>query len=387
MLTLFAAPCHAQELDTLLGNIPGYGKPFGVVLPPRHQRGQTAGLQFGNVSLLPQLSTAVGYDSAPNGASGSAVLAAAPSLLVTDTQLGFGAYARANASLYPQDNTQNIFGTTLGIGERAVLPGEIVTVSAAYLNTQETGFALNTIAISRPLRFSALDLRASDEISAGQFTLKPELSTTTTQFPSLEAENRTDNREGLTTAYLPGGPVDLLLRLQATQSDYHTPTLNAETNQALAGLLDTADGLWTFSALAGAAQRLPRTGPALLAPVLEAGLDWMPTELDRLRLTLMREIDDPEDISATPYTLTQEKLSLTHEYLTDVLFRLSEQASNAAYLQSSDRETLFSSDAGVSWQLNPDLALDGDYAFNDRQANYLRAANEHVVTIGLTWTP
>ena len=219
------------------------------------------------------------------------------------------------------------------------------------------------------------------------FTLKPELSTTTTQFPSLEAENRTDNREGLTTTYLPGGPVDLLLRLQATQSDYRTPLLNAETNQALAGLLDTADGLWTFSALAGAAQRLPRTGPALLAPVLEAGLDWMPTELDRLRLTLMREIDDPEDISATPYTLTQEKLSLTHEYLTDVLFRLSEQASNAAYLQSSDRETLFSSDAGVSWQLNPDLALDGDYAFNDRQANYLRAANEHVVTIGLTWTP
>ena len=165
------------------------------------------------------------------------------------------------------------------------------------------------------------------------------------------------------------------------------PILNAETNQALAGLVDTADGLWTFSALAGAAQRLPRSGPALLAPVLEAGLDWMPTELDRLRLTLMREIDNPEDISATPYTLTQEKFSLTHEYLTDVLFHLSEQAANAAYIQSSDRETLLSSDAGVRWQLNPDLALDGDYAFNDRQANYLRAANEQVVTIGLTWTP
>ena len=387
MLTLFAAPCHAQELDALLGNILGYGTPFGVVLPSRHQRGQAAGLQFGDVSILPQLSTAAGYDSAPNGAPGSSVITAAPSLLVTDTQLGFGAYAGINASLYPQDNTQNIFGTAVGMGERAVLPRETVTVSAGYLNTEETGFALNTIAITRPIRFSALDLRASDEISAGLFTLKPELSTTTTQFPSAPAENRTDDREGLTTTYLPGGPLDFLLRLQATQSDYRIPALNAETNQALAGLLDAADGLWTFSALAGAAQRLPRSGPALLAPVLEAGLDWMPTELDRLRLSLLREIDDPEDISVTPYTLTQERLSLTHEYLTDVLLHLSEQAAKAAYLQSRDRETLFSSEAGVSWQLNPGLALDGDYAFNDRQANYLRAANEHVVTIGLTWTP
>ena len=33
------------------------------------------------------------------------------------------------------------------------------------------------------------------------------------------------------------------------------------------------------------------------------------------------------------------------------------------------------------------LALNAAYEFNDRQANFLRAANEHVVTIGATWTP
>src|ERR1700742_1890313 len=103
-LTLPASACHAQALDTLLGNIPGYATPFGVITAPRHQRVQASGLQFGDVSLTPQLNTAMGYDSAPNGASASSVLTAAPSLLVTDPQLGFGAYARANVSLYPQDN-------------------------------------------------------------------------------------------------------------------------------------------------------------------------------------------------------------------------------------------------------------------------------------------
>jgi hypothetical protein len=375
-------------MDILLpSNIPGYGTPFGVTDEVHHHPQEPSGLQFGDVSLSPEIAAAAGYDSAPNDAAASAVGTITPSLLITDPILGFGAYAAATASLYPQDNPQNTSGLTLAMGERAVLPRETVTISAGYIRAEETGFALDTVAISRPIRFSVLDFRASDEISAGMFALKPEIATTEYRFPDDAAQNRTDDREGLTTTYLQGGPVDLLLRLQATQSVYQTPMFNADTNQALAGLVDTADGLWTFSALAGAAQRQPRSGSALIAPVLEAALDWMPTELDRLRLTLVREIDDPDEISATPYTLSQVKFSLTHEYLSDILFNFSEQAANASYMQSSDRETLISSDAGISWQLNRALALRGDYAFNDRQANYLRAANEHIVTIGLTWSP
>ncbi len=121
----------------------------------------------------------------------------------------------------------------MGAGERAVLPRETVTVSAAYLRAQETGFALDTIANSLPVNFSILDLRARDEIAAGMFTFKPEISSTVTDLPNEAVESRTDDREGLTTTYLPGGPVDLLLRLQATQSFYYTPIFNADTNQVL----------------------------------------------------------------------------------------------------------------------------------------------------------
>lgn len=37
--------------------------------------------------------------------------------------------------------------------------------------------------------------------------------------------------------------------------------------------------------------------------------------------------------------------------------------------------------------MSPALALTGRYGFNDRQSNLLGAANEHVLTFGLSWTP
>jgi hypothetical protein len=37
--------------------------------------------------------------------------------------------------------------------------------------------------------------------------------------------------------------------------------------------------------------------------------------------------------------------------------------------------------------MSPALALNGHYLFNDRQSNQLGAANEHVLTLGVSWAP
>jgi len=63
------------------------------------------------------------------------------------------------------------------------------------------------------------------------------------------------------------------------------------------------------------------------------------------------------------------------------------EISRAAYMWSPLRETLFSTSFALSWRMSPALALQGRYVFNDRQANFLRAANEHVLTLGLDWAP
>jgi hypothetical protein len=268
-----------------------------------------------------------------------------------------------------------------------VLPRETITLSAGVLHAQETGFDIGTIDVTMPVPFTLTDLRGSDAITLGQFSLTPELSVSDFRFPTEAVQNRRDDRERATLAYLPGSPLSLLLRLQATQSLYRDQVFNADTEGLLAGLVDTADGLWTFSALAGFAQRRPRQGSKLVAPVLEARFDWLPDMLDHVRLTLAREIDDPDEISAVPYTLTQAKVSLSHSATEETMVEISAEADHAAYIQSPDQETVYRAGATLSWQLGALLALDAAYAFNDRQANFLSAANEHVVTIGATWTP
>jgi hypothetical protein len=49
-------------------------------------------------------------------------------------------------------------------------------------------------------------------------------------------------------------------------------------------------------------------------------------------------------------------------------------------------ETITQTDAAIAWRLNSTLKFSADYEFNDRQANHLRAANEHVATLSLAWS-
>ncbi|MBB5372352.1 outer membrane beta-barrel protein [Acidocella aromatica] len=383
-----AAPAKAQQLDLLLpdDSVPGYGRKFSVIAEHRNLAPGATGWEWNGVTLAPQLGIATGYDSAPNGAAGSTLFNASPSLLVSDPVAGFGAYAEVNTSRYPQDVSQNTVTAALAGGERIELPREVITIAAAYLRGAETGFNVDTPVLTHPLVFTLTDLRASDEISSGMFTLKPEIDAGFYSFPDMPELNRRDMHEALTLSYAPDGPLRYVMRLHATQSDYKANYLTARTNEILAGVEDKADGLWTLSLLAGAAQRHSRD-ISVAAPVLEARLDWLPTQRDKVQLAVLREIDDPDEISATPYRLTEAKLSLEHSLLENVIVNGVAKVSNVAYMKGNSRETLVAASLEMGWYLTPNLALNGSYEFNNRQANYVSAASEHVVTMGLEWMP
>ena len=332
------------------------------------------------------MGVSTGYDSAPNGKAGSALVNAAPSLLVADPVAGFGAYAEVNSFAYPQNASQNIVTAALAGGERIELPREVVTVAAAYLRSAETGFDIATPNLASPLVFTVTDLRASDEIIAGMFTIKPEVDSAIYSFPDASDLDRHDIRESLALTYGPGGPLKYVMRLHTTQSDYKTTYFASNTNEILAGVEDTADGLWTVSLLAGAARRNSRT-LKVSSPVLEARLDWRPTQLDQVQLGVQREIDDPDEISAAPYKLTEATLALSHALVENVIVKSVANISNVAYMKEDSRETLFAGRMEMKWYLTPALAFNGSYEFNNRQANYLSAASEHVLTVGLEWMP
>lgn len=389
LLLLSAQPARAQLLDTLLPPaIPGYGQKFSVIAQHRQFSPGATGWNFGSITAAPSLNAAAGYDSAPGGASASSVLQANPSLLLTDDAAGFGLYTEGNFAAYPQNHAQNTNTGLVAAGESITLPRETITISAAALHSAVTGFAFDTAAITSPIPFTLLDLRASDKITAGLFTLTPDISLSRYTFAGVASTaNRTQQREAGTLAYTPGGPLTALLRLSATQMNYDDPSQTADIYQALIGLQEQQNALWTLSFLAGTAQRQPHHGSNLTTPVIEARADWQPTMLDKISLTASREIDDPDAISATPYTGTSIKLAISHEYLENVTFRTFAQLANAQYIHSNLHEFLGTGELDMQWQATPALAVEVVYRFNTRQANALSAANEHVVTLGLTWTP
>ena len=140
----------------------------------------------------------------------------------------------------------------------------------------ETGFALNSFAITKPIAFTLKDVRASDEITAGCFTLTPRLSASFYDFPDLPSQNWQDLQAGLTLHYDNGAPLSYVAALRAGRSTGADVSQGAGNYAALAGLQDEADELWTISVLAGGAWRAPRVGQGLTAPVMEARLDWAP---------------------------------------------------------------------------------------------------------------
>ena len=386
---LFAPPACGQLLDTLLpATVPGYGEKFSVIAQHRAVAPGATRWNFGGITAAPGLDMRTGYDSAPGGAAGSALLQATPSLSVADQAAGFGLYAQAMQADYPQNRAQNTGTTLIAAGERISLPRERITAAAAWLRGAVTGFAFDTAAITRPIPFTLENFRAADEFSSGMFTFTPEFSASRYRFGAIASTaSRDEWREAATLASHTGGPLTLLLRLGATQQIYQTDAENADVFEYLAGAREQADGLWSLSLLAGAAQRLPRFGPAITAPILEARADWMPTALTRISLTASREIDDPDAVSAAPYTKTSLKLAVVQDHLGNVTIKALADLAEARYIHSNLREFLGMGELSMQWRATPVLSVTGVYSFNTRQANALGAANEHVFTLGLSWTP
>ncbi len=389
-LVLAAHSAAALELDTLLpAGIPGFGAAPGVsILSRLYPDYQSFGINLGGIALSPKLAAGIGYDGAPNGtAAGSSFASLSPSLAITDSAAGFGAYFATDAEQFFAEPMQNTAGYTVALGDRAEYATDIFTAAFAQLRTQETGFTLNTISLAKPEPVTASEITLSDKHDCGLFTVTPDFSAAWARLPAGPAATSTDFRQGLTLETAAAGASRFVTYLHATEARFRASSANANTYEALFGIADDAPGLWNLRLLGGVAARQPAVGNYLMSPVLEASLDWMPTTLDSLNFTLARELDDPEQESAAGYILTQAKISIAHEYLRNVIATASLSATHAAYFQSPLVENLFSTDTAITWRLNRQLAVNAQYVFNDRQANFLGAANEHIITCNFIWTP
>lgn len=378
----------AMELDTLLpSGIPGFSTAPALSLMPREHAEAAPGIIISGVTIVPEFDAATGYDSAPNASPGGAALfTLAPSLQLADKPSGFGAFAGLQTSLYRQRPHQGSSGYSLAIGQALALPQNTITLAAAHLRNQQTGFALGPATTAAPATITATALRASDIIAAGMTTLTPQLSTITAASSLSPGQTTSETQAGLKLQFIPDGILHLLAYGHATRLAYTQSLQNAWDYTALFGLSDTAAALWDVRLAAGFTTRIPTTGKTTSTPIIEAAADWLPDDLTSINLSLAHEIDDPERIDTASYTITQARCAIAHEYLRNVILTFSASLIHAAFFATPLVETITQTQAGIAWRLNPALKLSANYNFNDRQSNHLRAANEHIATISLAWS-
>jgi hypothetical protein len=389
-LLLATAPnAVGLELDTLLpAGIPGFGTAPDITVTSRLQRGfQSQAISLNGITISPELDAATGYDSAPNATQGgSPSFTIAPSLALADPLAGFGAFTSLQISAFPTNAAQNSTDYTIAAGEAAILPQNTLIAAAALIHTAQSGFQLEPTT-NKPTSITATALHASDDFATGMLIITPELSQTRAQSTGARHASSTDNAASLKLQIIPDGVVHLIIYSHASTLSNTDTTQNATDYTALIGLSDEAEGLWQFRLAAGLTSRQPKSGHATLIPIAEAAADWMPDNLTSLEFTAAHEIDDPERIDTASYTISQAKLSVAHEYLRNIILTAGVSLTHAAFFAAPLVETITQTHTDIAWRLNPQLKLTAAYEFNDRQANHLQAANEHIATLSLAWSP
>jgi hypothetical protein len=397
-LLLATAPhAAALELATLLpAGIPGFGTGFGtgfasgrdITITARLQRGlQNRAISLNGITISPGLDATAGYDSAPNGtARASSAFSLAPSLAVADPLAGFGAYAGLQTTAYPATASQNTTSYTIAAGEAAILPQQTLIAAAALLHAQNSGFQLEPSGPGKPATITGTALRAADDITTGMLIISPELSQTSASSTGAARQTSTETAAGLKLQIIPDGILRLIIYGHATHLANSVIAQNASNYTTLIGLADKAEGLWQFRLLAGLTIRQPESGHLTTIPIAEAAADWMPDALTSWEFTAAHEVDDPERIDTSSYTITQAKISIAHEYLRNVILSASLSVTHAAFFATPLVETITQTHTAIAWRLNPALNLTAAYDFNDRQANHLQAANEHIATLSLAWS-
>lgn len=388
VMLVLMPPAWALELDSLLpAGVSGFANFPDVTFISRLQHGdQIQGIEFAGVTVSPSVSVGIGYDSAPNGAAGgSAALNFAPSVLIADKTIGFGAFAGLQTNSYPQNSAQDGSNYTIAIGEKAVLPQNTINFAAALLRSQQTGFALEPTPTPAATSLTGTALRASDDFASGMIILTPELSYIRASSNAAAGQSATETAAGVKLQIIPDGVLHIIAYAHASHLAYSAASQNGWNTTGLIGISDDEEGLWNFRLLGGFTARAPATGAASTLPVIEAAADWMPDDLTSLEFSAAHEIDDPDRIDTASYTITEAKLSIAHEYLRNIILTAGASVTHAAFFATPLIETITQTDAAIAWRLNSTLKFSADYEFNDRQANHLRAANEHVATLSLAW--
>ncbi len=382
---------RAQVIDQYLNpDIPGYGTEAGVTVESRaHPEYDQTGVRVGLWTITPTLNEGFGYDDNVTGTSNArgsplidtnAMVAAAADYGLTKVN----ASAMVDDTEYLTQSAQSYTNWSVAGGVSQDIDRDTLYVGGTYLNLNQTPRDLDAPDLDSTIAFRVADLRADYRIDLSQAYLLPGVDVSSYNFDNGTAgglpyvqsyRDRVVVTPTLEAGYEFATRRRVVVVVRDTQADFsHSVAGIARENfndaSVLAGVAYDADGIIGFRLLVGYEQRnfASSAYKTIAAPIVEGAATWTPTELTTVKATVARYIEDSAAEATTGYTETALKLSVDHELYRNIIL----DAHVAVYLDDyagGGNQRYYTGGGGVTWRLNRNLSLIGDYRFSAREAS------------------
>jgi hypothetical protein len=390
-LIVWSVPARAQVIDQYLNpDIPGYGAEPAVTVASRaHPEYDPQGIRVGVFTLTPELDESIGYDDNVTGTS----TAHGSPLVETNAIVNLGAdwgLTRANAALMVDDNeyfsqsAQSYTNWSAAIGGSHDFGQDTLYVGATHLNLNQTPRDLDVPDLTGSVPYRVDDARANYRINLSQAYLLPSIDVSNYSFdngmiggvPYVQTyRDRFVYSPSLEAGYEFATRRRIVVVVRDTQSNFdHTVSGIARQNfndiSVLGGVAYDADGIIGFRLLGGYEQRNFESSAykTIQAPILEGSASWTPTGLTTITATAARYIEDSAAENTVGYTETALKLGIDHELYRNIVL----SGAGALYIDDyagGGNQQYYTITAGVTWRLNRNLSLTGEYAFAARNAS------------------
>jgi hypothetical protein len=366
--------------------VPGYDAGDGVTVETRlHPEQMPLGLREGAFKFLPRLDESFGYTSnALPGRfrHGSWQVVTAPSVTVDSdwSRDAVGAAASVQDTRYLALRGQDRTDGGVSAGGRLDIGDDKLTLAAAHVSQHEDRSALDSIASDRPIAFTLDDVRASYAITDGRWSVVPAVQVTnwtygnTTIFgiPASQAyRDRVVVQTGVTVHYEFAPLRSVVFVARAIGQDYTRtlpgqPSPNSTAYQMLAGIDYDDDTVWRFRLLVGGEMRrfASHLYPQQNTLIAEAGVGWSPSAMTSVSATVSRETDDAAQAGVSGLVYTAARLTIDHELLRDVLFKVTAGLQRADFFQGG-YQTGTTAGAGATWVMNRNARLSVTYDQTD----------------------
>ena len=387
-------PCGAKAqrlLDQYLSaDLPGVAVDPGVTVRSRlRPEYDMPGIQYGEVTIRPDLFQTVGFDSnvlgQPNHRSSMLIETDARLHATYDDSIttAFAALSVDN-NQYPEQNQQSYTNWTASLGGSHQFGRDTLSVAYTHLNLNQTVRDLDTPQLDNALPYQVDAVRLSYRSVFNRVFVQPTIALSDYQLtngsiggvPYIQTDrDRFVAEPGMTLGYELAPRRNAVFVLRDATAFYRNrqpgeASRNFNDVSALAGV-DFEEGIFRYRLLVGYETRVFQSSQAktIQSPIAEATVIWNPTGLSTLTGQLTRHIQDSADETTIAFTETAISLRGDYELRRNVLRYATSQYFRDEYGSGQGSQDLISFGGGATWLLNRNLSLTGSYEFDRRNSS------------------